>query len=68
MKPTLSTAAASGTVSLAFVVVLQWLLMNWNISMPADVASALSTLLAAGVHWFVARQKTPSSNPTEKDA
>lgn len=64
MKPTLSTAAASGTVSLAFVVLVQWVLSLRGISMPADVASALSTLLAAGVHWFVAR---PSSNPTVKD-
>ncbi len=68
MTPTLSTAAASGTVSLAFVVLVQWALSLWGVSMPADVASALNTLLAAGVHWFVARQKNPSSIPTVKDA
>ncbi len=68
MNPTLSTAAASGTVSLAIVVVMQWLLTNWKISIPADVASALNTLIAAGVHWLVARQKNPSPTPIVKDA
>lgn len=57
---TLSTAAASGTVGLAFVIVLQWLLSMRGIQIPADVATALSTLLAVPVHWLVTRTKQPS--------
>jgi hypothetical protein len=60
MKPTLSTAAASGSVSLGAVVILQWLLGSHGIQIPADVATAMGTLLSAGVHCLVAREK-PSS-------
>lgn len=56
---TLSTAAASGTVALAFIIVLQWLLSMDGIQIPADVATALSTLLTVPVHWFVTRAKQP---------
>lgn len=55
---TLSAAAASGTVSLALVVVLQWFLSLYKISLPADVATALATVVAALVHWFVVQQKS----------
>lgn len=49
--PSLSTAAASGSVSLAFVVVLQWLLSLIHIDLPGDVQTALSTILTAVIHW-----------------
>lgn len=60
---TLSTAAASGATSLAFVVLLQWLLSLRGIGMPADVATAVSTLLAAAVHWCVARPRHAATTP-----
>lgn len=66
MKPTLSTAAASGTVALSLVVLLQWLLALRGIQMPADVATATGTLLSAGVHWAVARERPPSSSDTKE--
>ena len=53
---TVAAATASGTVSLAAIVVLAWALSLAKITLPADVATALATILAAGVHWLVARQ------------
>ncbi|MDD2775528.1 MAG: hypothetical protein PHU06_06205 [Gallionella sp.] len=61
---TVAAATASGTVSLALIVVLQWALSLAKISLPADVATALATVLAAGVHWFVARQTPPKPGDT----
>ena len=61
---TVAAATASGTVSLALVVALQWALSLAKISLPADVATALATLVAAGVHWFVARQTPPRPGDT----
>jgi hypothetical protein len=64
---TLSTAAASGTASLALIVILQWALSLRGINLPADVATALSTLLAAAVHYLIAIKVLPglaSDEPT----
>lgn len=68
MKPTLSTAAASGSVSLAVVVFLQWLLALRGVQMPADVATALGTLMSAGFHWIIAREKPALSQPVKETA
>jgi hypothetical protein len=62
MSPTLSTAAASGSASMAALVILQWGLAMRGIQIPADVAVALHTLLTAVLHPLVATTKT--SNPT----
>lgn len=52
MKPTLSTAAASGSVAFAIVVLIQWILTFWHIALPTDAASAILTILAAIIHWL----------------
>ena len=54
MNTSLSTAAASGTVSLAAIVLLNWVLSFCHITMPADVATAAATLVTAGVHYLIA--------------
>lgn len=53
---TVATATASGTVALSLVVLVQWVLSLYKISLPADVATALATIVAAGVHWFVVKK------------
>ena len=58
---TVAAATASGTVSLAAIVVLQWALSLAKIALPADVATAMATILAAGVHWLVARKSNAAS-------
>ena len=63
MQTTLSTATASGAVSLAAIVVLEWILGFWHVSMPADVATAAATLLTAGVHYLVAAHMLPAAEP-----
>lgn len=60
---TVSAATASGTVALAAIVVLQWLLSLAHISLPADVATALATVLTAGVHYLVANHVLPGVKP-----
>lgn len=57
---TVSAATASGTVALAAIVVVQWLLSLAHISLPADVATALATVLTAGVHYLVANHVLPA--------
>jgi hypothetical protein len=63
---TISTATAAGTVSLSVVVLLQWLLAHFGISMPADVATAAGTLLTTGVHYLLAVHILPSPGATVK--
>lgn len=59
---TLSTAAASSSVSLSFIVLIQWLLSSYNIQMPADVAAASATLLTAAVHYLLAIKLIPTGS------
>ncbi|HQT89093.1 MAG TPA: hypothetical protein PK677_11150 [Acidiphilium sp.] len=61
---TVAAATASGTVSLSLVVLVQWLLALRHISLPADVATAMATIVAAGIHWLVARQAPPKPGDT----
>jgi len=49
--PSLSTAAASSSVSLALVVIIQWLLEYAHIDMPADVQTAVATVLTSAIHY-----------------
>jgi len=51
--PSLSTAAASGSVALACVVVLVWLLSLAHVAVPDDVSVALGTILTNSIHWFM---------------
>jgi hypothetical protein len=66
MQSSLSTAAASGTVSMAAVVFSVWLLSLVHITVPADAAAALSTLVTAGVHYLIAARIIPVPSPTPK--
>jgi len=50
-SPSLSTAAASSSVSLALVVILEWLLGYVHIVMPADVQTAVATVLTSAIHY-----------------
>jgi hypothetical protein len=60
MNTSLSTAAASGTVSLAAIVLLNWALSFVHVVMPADVATAAATLVTAGVHYLIAVKAIPA--------
>jgi hypothetical protein len=60
MNTSLSTAAASGTVSLAAIVLLNWALSFVHVAMPADVATAAATLVTAGVHYLIAVKAIPA--------
>lgn len=55
-----STAAASGGAALAFVVVMQWLLAKVGISIPADVAGAIATLMTTGFHYLALNHFIPA--------
>jgi hypothetical protein len=56
----LSTAAASSSVSLAFVVILQWVLSIRGVNMTPDVSTALSVLITAIVHYLIAIRIVPT--------
>lgn len=67
---TVAAATASGTVSLSLVVLVQWLLSLYKINLPADVATALATVVATGIHWFVTQKganifKTQTESPKQ---
>lgn len=63
MNPTTTVAAgaASGSGALAAIVILQWALSLRGISLPADVATALGTLLTVGIHYLVALKILPQT-------
>jgi hypothetical protein len=60
MNTSHSTAAASGTVSLAAIVLLNWALSFVRVAMPADMATATATLVTAGL--TITSAGTPSPN------
>jgi peptidoglycan biosynthesis protein MviN/MurJ (putative lipid II flippase) len=70
--PTVYTAAASSSVSLSIVVILEWLLSYAHVTIPPDVEAALGFLIGNGVHWFLTKGKpvktipivTPITEPT----
>ena len=57
---TASTAAASGGVAGAAVVILVWLLGLMHVTMPADVAAAVMVVLSAALHAGVLKYMVPS--------
>jgi len=63
LTPSLSTAAAATSVSLAIVVVLQWLLALAHIDLPADVQTALGTILTNLIHWIMIKEHIPDIPP-----
>jgi len=62
MTPSLSTAAASSSVSMSISVILEWLLSFVHISMTPDVQTALATVLTAGIHYYLTKPNCFKSN------
>jgi hypothetical protein len=56
---TQSTAAASGGVSLAVIVLLQWALSLAGLQITPDVAAAMGAVLAACVHYLIVSKIIP---------
>jgi hypothetical protein len=56
MKPTTTVAAGSASAggSFAIIVILTYALGLYHITLPADVATAIGTLITIGVHYLVA--------------
>ena len=67
MNTTVSTSAASAGASGAFVVLLQWVLAQMHITLPADVAAAAGVLLTWAIHtvtvhgWPWPKSSTPTT-------
>lgn len=59
IKPSTAASAAGGTVATALVVIIDWILTLWHISMPAAVGAALATIFAA-LGAFLAPRSPPS--------
>jgi hypothetical protein len=51
--PSLSTAAAATSISLAIIVILRWALHLIHVDLPPDVGTAIGTILTNVFHWFV---------------
>lgn len=56
-----ATAAGSGAGSMAFVVLVIWILGLWKIAVPPEVATAMTTLVAIGVHAAVIKYGFPAT-------
>lgn len=52
-SPSLSTAAASSSISMSISVILQWLLSFVHVSMTPDVQTAFATILTAIIHYYL---------------
>jgi hypothetical protein len=50
---TLSAAAGSGSASLALLVILNWIVGFWGITIPPDVQQAAGTILTIVIHYLV---------------
>lgn len=46
-----STAGASGGAASAVMVILIWALSKMGLTVPGEVAAAMTALVGAGVHW-----------------
>ena len=68
MTPSLSTAAASSSVSMSISVILEWLLSFVHISMTPDVQTALATVLTAAIHYYLTKPNCFKSAPAAPGA
>jgi hypothetical protein len=59
---TQSTATAANAVALAIVVIVQWILSLRGVLLPADVATAISVVLAAGAHAMISARRVAGLN------
>jgi hypothetical protein len=50
---TLSAAAGSGSASLALLVIFNWIVGFWGITIPPDVQQAAGTILTIAIHYIV---------------
>jgi hypothetical protein len=60
IAPKTAGAAAAGSVSVAFVEILAWILGYWNIVIPPGVGASLATVFAVIASYFSPRQHFPS--------
>ena len=60
--PTVYTAAASSSVSLSIVVILEWLLSYAHVTIPPDAVAALGFLIGNVVHWIITKDKPDKPN------
>ena len=58
---TQATAAGSSGISAALVVVLIWALSYFHVTMPPEVATAITILIGGIVHWMVIKFGMPPS-------
>ena len=64
--PTVYTAAASSSISLAFVGIVRWLLSYTHVTIPPDVEGDFIVIITSVVHWYLCRVKPvkiPISTP-----
>lgn len=66
--PSLSTAAASSSVSMSISVIVEWLLSFVHISMTPDVQTAFATVLTAVIHYYLTKPKAPEAAPPIPDS
>jgi hypothetical protein len=63
IAPKTAAATAAGSVSIAFVSILDWILGFWHISLTATVAAALATIFAAVASYFAPKSQQPTPSP-----
>ena len=61
MNSSTLTNGTSGSAALSLVVIVQWLLAQIHIQLPADVATACSVVMSFGLHWLIENHKMPDN-------
>jgi len=59
IAPKTAAAAGAGSVSIAFVEIIAWILGYWNITVPPGVGASLATVFAAVASYFAPRSQPP---------
>lgn len=64
--PKTAAAGIGGTVAIALVTVLEWILGFWHISMPAAVSAAIATIISTVLSYYAPPAHPPP--PTDSQS
>jgi hypothetical protein len=61
--PTIYTAAASSSLSLAIVGIARWFLTYVHVNLPPDVEGDFIVIITSIVHWFLTKEPHIKTTP-----
>ena len=65
IAPKTAAAVGAGSLSIAFVEIIAWILGYWNITIPPGVGASFATVFSGIASYFAPRQQHPLDSPTQ---